>query len=71
MTFFLLDKSQDLGKAVCGKELTHDDTELWEGIPFPKMVPDRLSLYEEGKAVWKDRGCRCLSHKKRQGHVLA
>ena len=71
MTFFLLDKSQALGKGVCGEKLPHGDMELWEGVPFPELVLDRLSLYEQGKAAWKDRGCRCLSHKNRQGHVLA
>ena len=70
MTFFLLDKSQALGKGVCSEKLPHDCMELWEGIPFLELVLDRLSLYEEGNAAWNDGGCRCLSHKKRQGHLL-
>lgn len=76
MTFFLLDKSQALGKGVCGERLPHDDMRLWEGVPFPRLVLDRLipgqaDPVEQGKTAWKDGGCRCLSHKDRQGHGLA
>lgn len=44
MTFFLLDKSQALGKGVCGEEVPHGDVELWEGVLFPELALDRLSL---------------------------
>ena len=44
VTFLLLDKSQALGKGAFGEELPHGDVELWEGVPFPELVLDRLSL---------------------------
>lgn len=37
-------QSQALGKGVCGDKLPRDDMELWEGVPFPELVLDRLSL---------------------------
>lgn len=54
VTFFLLDKSQALGKGVCGEKLPHNDAELWEGVSFPELVLGRLGLCQQGKAAWKD-----------------
>lgn len=69
--FFPTGQVTGLGERCLQQEVAHDDMELWEGVPFSELVLDRLSLYEQGKAAWKVQGCKCLSHKKRQGHVLA
>lgn len=33
--------------------MPHSDVELWEGVPFPELVLERLSLYKQGKAAGK------------------